>query len=232
MVSVAMAVYNGRKYVKQQLDSILMQLDQEDEICISVDPSDDGSEELLNQLAKTEKRIRLSKGSGNGVAANFENAVSMCRGDIVFLSDQDDVWEADKVSFVKKCFDKTGAILVIHDVRIMDEQLETVINESFYRLKNSRRGLIKNIIRNSYMGSAMAFKRELVQFILPIPKNIPMHDQWIGLVAERKGKVIFTSRKLMQYRRHGANVSELRHADVRKMLMWRIQMIKAIVRVK
>lgn len=232
MVSVAMAVYNGRKYVKQQLESILIQLDQEDEICISVDPSDDGSGELLNQLAKTEKRIRLSEGSGSGVIANFENAISMCRGDVIFLSDQDDVWEADKVSFVKKCFDKTGAILVMHDVRIMDEQLETVIHESFYRLKNSRKGLIKNIIRNSYMGSAMAFKKELVQFILPMPKNIPMHDQWIGLVAEKKGTVIFTSRKLMQYRRHGANVSELRHAGVKEMLMWRIQMIKAIVRVK
>lgn len=232
MVSVAMAVYNGSRYVKEQLDSILKQLDKADEICISVDPSNDGSEELLRQIAGTEGRIRLSQGPGNGIIANFEHAISMCKGDIIFLSDQDDVWEADKVSFVKKCFEKTGAILVMHDARIMDEQLETVIYESFYRLKNSRKGLIKNIIKNSYMGSAMAFKKELVPHILPIPKNISMHDQWIGLVAEKKGTVIFTSRKLMQYRRHGTNVSGLSHADIKSMLLWRIQMIKAIVRVK
>ncbi|MDE6023840.1 MAG: glycosyltransferase family 2 protein [Lachnospiraceae bacterium] len=232
MVSVAMAVYNGSRYVEQQLESILRQLDSGDEICISIDPSEDGSEELLNQFAKTESRIHLSKGPGKGIIENFENAISMCGGDIIFLADQDDVWEADKVSFVKKCFDKTGAILVMHDVRIMDEQLEHVINDSFYRLKNSRRGIIKNIIRNSYMGCAMAFKRELIDYILPMPRDIAMHDQWIGLVAEKKGKVIFTSRKLGQYRRHGGNVSGLSHADFKSMLRWRIQIIKAIVRVK
>lgn len=232
MISVAMAAYNGRLYIKEQIDSILCQLTAEDELCVCVDPCEDGTMELVQELAGADSRIKVATGPGKGTIANFERAISMCKGDIIFLADQDDVWSKDKVSHVTKCMADTASVLVLHDVVVMDGKLEQVIKESFFELKGSRPGILRNIIKNSFMGSAMAFKRELVPYILPFPKGIPMHDQWIGLVAEKKGKVTFIDDKLMSYRRHGDNVSGLSHAGVFDMIRWRVAIILAILKVK
>ena len=97
MKSVAMAFYNGAKYIDEQIRSILDNMEETDELIISVDDASDGSEAILRNWVENDQRIRMIKGPGKGVVKNFENAFKHCRGEIIFLSDQDDVWKPDKI---------------------------------------------------------------------------------------------------------------------------------------
>ena len=106
-----------------------------------------------------------------------------------------------------------------------------MVNISFFSYKGCKPGILNNIVKNSYMGCAMAFRKELLQYVLPFPQKIPMHDQWIGLVAEKKGKVVFLPKQLLKYRRHGENATDMRHSTVRNMLKWRTQILIALMQI-
>ena len=96
--------------------------------------------------------------------------------------------------------------MVVSDANIIDSS-ENVIDESFFEINASRHGLIKNLIKNSYLGCAMAFNRKVLEKALPFPADIPMHDWWIALIAEIYGRVYFIDDKLINYRRHSDNAS-------------------------
>lgn len=172
-ISVCIATYNGEKYLKKQLDSILNQLKKEDEVIISDDTSTDATVEIIK--AYNDRRIILIENQKfRSPIYNFENALKHASGDIIFLADQDDIWIDNKVCTVKKYLKSYD--LVISDAEIIDTNDETLYR-SFYALNNSRKGFIKNIIKNSYLGCCMAFNRKILESALPFPKNVPMHDQ-------------------------------------------------------
>ena len=223
-ISVAMATYNGEKYIKEQIDSILSNLGKDDELVISDDGSSDKTLEIIKSI--NDKRINLLKGPKKGIKQNFANAIKNTNGDIIFLSDQDDIWECDKVSKVMKMFnDNEKVTLVMHNAKIVNDNLETIEPYSTFEWRNSRTGIFKNILKNSYIGCCMAFRKEIKEMILPIPNNIYMHDQWIGLISETYGKNVFIDDKLICYRRHENNNSELTHSSFGKMLKNRIDII-------
>jgi len=207
IISVAMATYNGEKYIKEQLDSILCQLKTDDEIIISDDGSTDKTINIINSY--NDKRIKIIEGPRKGVKQNFANAIDKCSGKYIFLSDQDDIWGKEKVLKILKVFSLNDKIkVVVHDCSVVNNDMR-IVNESFYRIRNSKPGIIKNIWKNSYIGCCMAFDSKLKEKILPIPNDIEMHDQWIGIKAELNGKSVFIKDKLINYRRHDSNVSEL-----------------------
>lgn len=226
-VSVAMAVYNGETYLKEQMDSILSQLGAEDEVIISLDPSTDGTIDIIKDYCLKDFRVRLCRGSGNGVIKNFENAIKHCRNEIIFLADQDDVWKSDKVEKVLRAFKNPEVMVVLHDSEVVDEKLN-VLQPSFFDIKQCKPGIIRNIIKNSYIGCCMAFRRKCVKYFLPFPDKLPMHDQWIGLCCEVLGKACFINEPLLMYRRHGENLSGMNHASVFQMLNWRIEIVLAL----
>lgn len=228
-ISVAMAAYNGEMYIKEQLDSILCQLEKEDEIVISLDPSTDSTKKIIDGY--NDSRIHCIPGLGKGLIKNFENAISHCKNDIIFLCDQDDIWMDNKVKTVKEAFD-IDTLCVCHDCIMVHKVKEDVLYDSFFSTRNSKTGILKNMIFNSYLGCCMAFRKELVPFILPFPDKLPMHDQYIGLVAEKKGKSKFINDKLIYYRRHDNNSSEDVHSGIGQMIQWRMQIIKAYMSVK
>lgn len=228
MISVAMAVYNGEKYLKEQMDSILIQLERCDEVVVSLDPSADGSEKLLREYCTKDPRVHMVSGPGCGLMRNFENAIRQCRGDIIFLADQDDRWSTDKVRLCMQKLEEKDVWLVLHDAAVMDDKLEKVLHPSFFAYKRCQKGFWRNILKNSYMGCCMAFRRELLEYALPFPKDIPMHDQWMGLLAERYGKTVFLERQLLCYRRHEGNQTALVHAGIFHMLKWRFGIMKAV----
>ena len=222
-VSVAMATYNGAAYLRQQLDSILQNLTDEDELVISDDGSTDETRKIIEEYCSTNPGIRLIDGPGAGVIANFEHAIASCRGQYIFLADQDDVWKADKVDKVLKTFEERACVLVIHDAKVVSEDLKSTLMESFFSYRGSKAGFIANMIKNRYMGCCMAFKKELVEWILPIPKDIPMHDQWIGMISDGIfGKSVFLQDKLLLYRRHEHAVSDFGHNSVSVMIQNRL----------
>ena len=99
-ISVAMAAYNGESFILEQLASILNQLGEDDEVIVSIDPSKDNTLNVVKALAELDARVKPVEGEGKGLICNFENAIEQCTGDVIFLSDQDDVWADDKIATV------------------------------------------------------------------------------------------------------------------------------------
>ena len=198
-----MATYNGSRFLREQLSSILVQLGPDDEIIISDDGSKDDTVNVIKQFS--DDRIRLIINfKRHGVIGNFENAIQQAKGDYVFLSDQDDIWHPNKVSTCVPLLKKN--ILVVHNAKIIDgEGKPDGIN--FFELRGSKEGYWNNIWRNSYLGCCMCFRAELLQYLLPFPKKIEMHDRWIGLISQMYGIVFYETECLLSYRVHGNNVS-------------------------
>jgi glycosyltransferase involved in cell wall biosynthesis len=226
--SVAMAVYNGEKFLQQQIDSIIEQLGASDELVISVDPSDDNSKEVALEYAK-DSRVRVFDGPGRGAIKNFENALRHVKGEYIFLSDQDDVWDKNKISEMLSALAGQNVYAAVHDAYVTDEDLK-IISETFFEI-SFYPGIIKNIIKNRYIGCCMAFKREVLQHALPFPGNLPMHDQWIGIIARKLGEVVFVPKPLIYYRRHQGTVTGQEKAGIIKKLKWRTSIIWAILSV-
>lgn len=236
-VSVAMASYNGEKFLRQQIDSILSQLGSEDELIISDDHSTDQTLSIIENYQKKDDRVKLYFNEESGVTSNFENAIKRTQNDIIFLSDQDDVWKPEKVGIVKAYFETNPKInMIMSDITVVDNKLNTTI-ESFYEFRGSRHGVLKNILKNSYIGCAMSFRSELKQKVLPIPRNVPMHDMWIGLVADLNKSALLIPEKLIYYRRHDATVTSVENtSSFKEKLIWRFRisylLFKSLLKIK
>ena len=197
-ISVCIATYNGENYLKEQIDSILMQLGEEDEIVISDDSSTDKTIEILESFH--DKRIVLLKEQTfHSHVYNFEHALKHAKGDTIFLADQDDIWLPHKVSHMLALLQEYD--LVLSDAKMVND-LKEPICDSFFTFNHSKRGFFKNLYKNSYLGCCMAFNRKLLEITLPFPKHINMHDWWIGMNAELYSSIIFTEDPLILYRRH------------------------------
>jgi len=201
MISVCIASYNGEKYIKRQLDSILFQLDVDDEVVISDDSSCDNTIEIIKGYR--DERIKLLENNTfKSPIFNIENALREAKGDYFFLADQDDIWLPNKIKQTAeqlKHFD-----LVVCNGFIVDQD-ENVIHPSYFEWKGSKPGFFKNLAKNSYLGCSIAFNRKILNKVLPFPKHIIMHDLWIGLIGEAIGKVHFIDEPLFSYRRHENN---------------------------
>lgn len=227
MISVCVAAFNGEKYIEEQILSVLGNLDSQDEIIISDDGSSDRTRRIVDDLAEKDRRIRIIDGPRKGLIKNFENAIVHSKGDIIFLCDQDDVWKENKVKTVLDIFGNTDCTLVMHDACIVDSNLR-IFGCSFFEFKKCKKGYWRNLIKNSYIGCCMAFKRSILDYAIPFPDNIPMHDQWIGLLSERVGTVEFCNEQLLLYRRHSNNASEMTHLPLSEMVKNRAIMLKCI----
>jgi len=202
-ISVCIATYNGEKYIRQQLGSILGQIGESDEIIISDDSSSDRTVEIIKTF--DDKRIGLLENNRfHSPAYNFENALEKATGDIIFLSDQDDIWLENKVKIMMELLQQYE--LVVSDCIVINEN-EDILQESFFKIRGSKKGLLNNLVKNSYMGCCMAFNRRILDIALPFPDNLPMHDMWIGMIGELYGKTYFCDQKLIKYRRHEHSAS-------------------------
>jgi len=197
-----MSVKNGEVYLSEQMMSILPQLGSNDELIVCDDKSTDRSMAVLASFQ--DPRIKILKATRAGVVAGFEQALSHSSGEFIFLADQDDIWSANKIGTMTQCLESYD--LVVCDCAMVD-QSRRVEAESFFVLNRSGSGLIRNLIRNSYMGCCMAFTRRVLNKALPFPAGIAIHDYWIGLVAELHFRTLFLPEPLVWHRNHMANHS-------------------------
>lgn len=211
MISVCMATYNGSKFLKDQISSILGQLDRYDELIISDDGSTDSTLNLINSF--NDDRILLLNHHKKDlkkvyphylVSSNFENSLSYAKGDIIFLSDQDDIWLNNKVEVCLEYLKEYS--LVMTNCSVIDTS-NSIVSESFFNSVILPRGLFRNISRPKYHGCCMAFRKEILDIALPFPKKTILHDSWIGILAENFGTVKFVENSLLLYRRHLNNSS-------------------------
>jgi glycosyltransferase involved in cell wall biosynthesis len=195
-----MATYNGARFVADQLRSILCQLQDDDEVIVSDDGSTDETLTIIRAFA--DPRIKILERAGSGRPAdNFGYALAHAHHDIIFLSDQDDVWFEHKVLTMTHLL-QTSDLVVTDCTLINAEGRETA--PSFFQQHGSRPGFWANLVKNSYLGCCMAFRRSLLEKALPIPFNVPMHDIWLGMLAEWYGRPCFHPEPLVAYRRHDA----------------------------
>lgn len=208
MISVCMALHNGEEFLRQQIDSILPQLAADDEVVISDDGSCDNSLSIVESYA--DKRLKIiifrqlkkQKHSNVYAAKNFENSIKSAKGDYIFLCDQDDIWMPTKVAACLEQLKKYD--LVQHNLLEVDNDMKSL----GLHFKNGFQFNNYFIKGNSYHGCAIAFRREIIDYILPFPSNLALHDYWIGMLTEIKGKVKYIDEPLMYYRLHGKNISQ------------------------
>ena len=230
MISVCMATYNGGKFIREQLESILSQLPSAGaEVVIA----DDGSTDETLSVAQSfgDSRIRVLPAEKHlGVIYNYERALQASKGEIIFLADQDDIWLPGKVDRVLTALNEAN--LVIHDawmLRPSDSSWTRAGKLSDIRAYKG--GIVANWWKNSFTGCCMAFRRSILDKALPFPKNLPMHDQWLGLVAEKNFKVKSINEPLVEYRQHSTNATHIGNspAGVFQKIKWRLNLLKILV---
>lgn len=227
MISVCMTTYNGEAFLAQQLDSILPQLQADDEVLISDDGSTDQTPAILAQYAQQDERIRLLDGPRQGVIRNVESVLRQARGRYLFLADQDDIWLPNRCADMLAVFHAHPDVqLVLADLAVIDAQGQLVA-PSYFALRRVRPGFWPNVLRNGYIGAGMAITAELQAEALPFPAQLPMHDMWLGALAGKHVALLPTV--LTHYRRHTQNVSEIATtSSIWRKLTWRMQLLYAV----
>ena len=223
-ISVAMATYNGQKYIKEQIESILLNLMSNDELVISDDGSTDDTLQIIDSFK--DSRIKVFYGPKKGFVKNFENAISKCTGDYIFLSDQDDVWFSNKVLTVAK--ELKDHILVCHNAAIVYGT--SFSNENVQQIRGRRQSFLGTLLKNSYIGCCIAFRKELVPFIAPFPEKLDSHDWWIGVIANKVKGSYFLETPLIYYRIHDQNSLGFKKRSLLFKLKKRLRMIEVYLR--
>ncbi len=222
LVSIAIATYNGEKFLQEQLDSIINQTYENLEIIISDDCSTDGTIELIQQYKDQDKRITFYQNEKNlGFVKNFEKAISFCNGEYIALSDQDDIWKSNKIEVYLNQIEEN--ILIYSNAIVIDKDSNESGKKLFPDAIKLCKGKLNNVflLDNIVSGNTMMFKKELVKYILPFPSKITYHDFWISFVASTYGTIKYTEESMTYYRRHTQQVTnriKKKHDDYFKKL--------------
>ena len=219
-VSVAMCTYNGAEYLRAQLDSIAAQSRLPDELVICDDCSTDQTREILEDFARTAPfRVAVHLNDQNvGSSRNFEQAIKRCSGDVIALSDQDDIWHPDKLKWAEDQFlNDPDVSLVFTNGDVVDENLKPLgwtiwqlirFGEKEQSLFRAGRAFEVLLDHNVVTGATTAFRSGFRDLVLPIPTDVVhdgwkvIHDGWLALMISATSKIAFTPTPLLKYRQH------------------------------
>lgn len=213
LVSVVMATYNGERYLRQQLDSILEQSHQRFELIVVDDASTDGTLSILEKYAALDDRIQVFRAEKNlGLVANFQRGLMLVNGDYIALADQDDIFHKDKIGTmlaVLKAHPRCD--LAVSDLSLVDEEgNEMAVSMWRYQKLGPMQGkpFRRLLIDNFATGCAMMFRHRLLKIALPFPPECLVHDWWLAVVAAsaKGGGICLVKQPLTAYRQHRANV--------------------------
>jgi glycosyltransferase involved in cell wall biosynthesis len=237
-LSVCIATYNGAKYISEQISSILPQLIGASELVLVDDASSDETIAIVEGFH--DDRIRVIKQTRNlGVVKTFERAISEAAGDVIFLSDQDDIWHPDKIATMMEAFAKDPETTLVLSNGILIDSHGRLLSQRLYEVDRFLSGVLANLVKNKYQGSTMAFRRKILAAALPFPDGIPMHDWWIGMVNAIIGRTVYLPQLLLFYRRHNGNVTSRRRGPMFRRVCQRFRVawslllrLKSIMHVK
>lgn len=212
-VDILLATYNGEKYVREQIDSILNQTYKEFRLLISDDCSTDNTPSILEEYKNKDNRIEIYLQKDNlGVVKNFEFLLNKVQSKYYMFSDQDDIWKETKIEKSVNKIQEQDYDLVYSDLEIVDENL-IVTNKSYWKEKGIY-GKIKNYnnfeslyLNNFVTGCTIISKKELINKFMPLPNNSKyvLHDYWISLILSQNGKIAYIEEPLIKYRQHKNN---------------------------
>lgn len=204
-ISVAMATYNGARWLGTQLNSFATQTRLPDELVVTDDGSSDDTAEVVAAFAATAPfPVRFVRNPRRlGFNGNFAHAIGLARGEIVFISDQDDAWYPDKIERVMALISTPGCLCVVNDQAIADAQGQETGSTLLANIRSMGRP-------DGWYGPGCctAFSRALMRVVAPMPGDVVAYDHWINALAEAMGVRRILDVPLQMYRRHGGNASE------------------------
>ncbi|MCW4385015.1 glycosyltransferase family 2 protein [Salinibacterium sp. SYSU T00001] len=217
-VSVALATYNGERFVAEQVTSILTQSRPPTELVVADDGSTDATLDVIRDVhgrLGASVALRVLEAEGRlGVTANFERALRACTGELIALSDQDDVWHPDRLAAAVPSFEVRPELLLQHsDARLVDGEGSPIgagLLDALWVSPGERREIAEgrafeaNLRRNLVTGATVLLRRSLLEHALPIPDSW-VHDEWLAIVAASTGQVELLDAALIDYRQHGGN---------------------------
>ncbi|MGO4002614.1 glycosyltransferase [Pseudomonas fluorescens] len=226
-VSVCIATYNGAGFIKEQLDSILMQIPATAEVLIGDDGSVDETISIVEGF--NDPRIRVIRNSSNlGYVRNFENLIGNARGDYIFLSDQDDIWPAGRVDKMISAMDSSQSFLVVGGMESFVDDVES--RHFFCGFDASRnttpiRNVVDMFVGKSvpYYGCAMLLSQKIKPYLIPFHSAAISHDIWIAFVANRRRSITHIIDAVTLRRIHGSNLTNSNRSFVDKIktrLLW------------
>lgn len=204
--SVAMATYNGAKYIQEQLDSFVEQTSVPDELVICDDGSTDKTIEILNHFKSSAPfKVHIYRNEKNlGYGQNFGKAMSLCTGDLIFLSDQDDVWFPEKIATICEIVTNNPKNHVfLNDALLTDGDLVSSGRTKLQQMKSARIN-----IDSFVQGCCCAVRKEFLELALPLPKVYKAHDNWLVELAGYLDVKMVYEYALQFYRIHGENTGK------------------------
>lgn len=228
---MCIAAYQGERYIALQLRSILSQLSADDKVIVVDDASTDLTCREISSL-QDPRIVLIHSATNRGILRTFETALSRSEGDIIFLSDQDDLWLPQKVDTVLSAFAHDPELmLTASDATLIDEN-GNQIGTSYYATRGRfREGLWSNVLVCRFLGCTIAFRSTLLRSALPFPQaTLVHHDVWLGCVnALVGGKTKYIAEPLVAYRRHSTNVTGVKFSNLRR-FQKRFQLCVALMR--
>lgn len=212
-VSVILASFNGQRFIKIQLESILNQTHTHLELIVVDDGSTDETLEIIKEYSRQDGRIHLFPADKNlGLVKNFERGLNLARGEFIVLADQDDIFHKYKIEKqLAKITASSEADMVISDLELIDDG-DNLLADSMWEFQGinpEKRPHFKRLCIDNYAtGCSMLFSRDLLDFAIPFPTKLKIHDQWLALLAARKsgGGIEIIREPLTRYRQHKGNV--------------------------
>jgi glycosyltransferase involved in cell wall biosynthesis len=218
MIDILLATYNGERFLKEQIDSILNQTCKDWQLLIRDDGSTDATVQIINSyIKKYPDKIRLIEDNlGNlGIGHNFGTILQHSKSEYIMFCDQDDVWLPEKIELslnkmkeAQKLYPNTP-ILIYTDLTIVDENLKIIAESlwSYHKIDPQKDGLLKNLIyRDIVTGCTVMINKEAKKIVLPIPEYVRVHDWWIALNVVKYGKIFYIPAATILYRQHSGNV--------------------------
>ena len=219
-ISIALATYNGSKFLQEQLDSILAQSMENFEVVVCDDCSTDDTLQILQEYASKDSRFKVFSNKSNlGFKKNFEHILSLCNGEFIAFCDQDDIWEPNHLEILYKNIgdnDCIGANSLIIDENGISQNKTLLEYWPVHVMPQNGKELFQHeLYSNVIQGTASLIRASLIKQALPIPDNIKYHDYWFALVAGLNEKCKYIGDVVLKYRRHSNNAS-----DYQKFTIW------------
>lgn len=212
-VDILLATYNGEKYIKEQVESILNQTYENIQIIISDDCSTDKTRQVLKEYENNEKIKIFYQEKNLGYVKNFEFLLKQVESNLYMLSDQDDVWKKEKVEKSVEKIESEKLDLVFGDLEVVDENLNTLYKSYnrymhlIHKIKKYQKDYRLQYLYNCMTGCTIISRKNWIDKVLPFPTNSKymIHDYWLGLVIALNGKVGYIEEPYILYRQHGKN---------------------------
>jgi glycosyltransferase involved in cell wall biosynthesis len=227
-----MATYNGQQYIAEQIDSILPQLLSTDELIVCDDASSDATVKIAHSYS--DPRIKIVANASNiGHARNFERAIQNAKGEVIFLSDQDDVWVSGRVEVMLSALILESQSCVVSMFGFLPDPLERGAQRDI-PFSNAGVPLIDLFrliagVKVSYFGCCMAFRRSLLHLVLPFPRHVDAHDHWISVCALVERSICYTNAVTLNRRIHDANVSSKKRRSLWRITVSRVKLSMLVI---